>query len=64
MAAAKAAVPTVGDQSAALQLGNFAKSTAAALAELRTASAKVGVAVWNHIIGSPSPIRLQKCVAV
>lgn len=40
VAAAKAAVPTVGDQAAALQLGNFAKSTAIALAELRAASAK------------------------
>ena len=43
VAAAKAAVPTVGDQAAALQLGNFAKSTTAALDELRTASAKVGM---------------------
>jgi len=41
VAAAKAAVPTVGDQAAALQLGNFAKATAIALAELRTASTKV-----------------------
>ena len=40
MAAAKAAVPTVGDQAAALQLGNFAKATAVALAELRAASNK------------------------
>lgn len=38
---AKAAVPTVGDQASALQLGNFAKATAAALAELRAASLKV-----------------------
>ena len=42
VAAAKAAVPTVGDQAAALQLGNFAKATASSLAELRAASAKVG----------------------
>ena len=41
VAAAKAAVPTVGDQSSALQLGNFAKATASALAELRAASSKV-----------------------
>ena len=40
VAAAKAAVPTVGDQAAALQLGNFAKATATALAELRAASSK------------------------
>ena len=43
VAAAKAAVPTVGDQAAALQLGNFAKATANALAELRAASAKVNL---------------------
>lgn len=40
VAAAKAAVPTVGDQAAALQLGNFAKATAMALSELRAASTK------------------------
>ena len=44
VAAAKAAVPTVGDQAAALQLGNFAKATASALADLRTATSKV--CVW------------------
>ncbi len=43
VAAAKAAVPTVTDQAAALQLGNFAKSTGTALAELRAASARVSV---------------------
>ena len=43
VAAAKAAVPTVGDQAAALQLGNFAKATANALADLRAASAKVSL---------------------
>ena len=47
VAAAKAAVPTVGDQAAALQLGNFAKSTASALAELRSASAKVDMIMWS-----------------
>lgn len=41
VAAAKAAVPTVGDQAAALQLGNFAKATAASLAELRAATVRV-----------------------
>ena len=40
VAATKAAVPTVGDQAAALQLGNFAKATAMALAALRTATSK------------------------
>ena len=43
VAAAKAAVPTVTDQAAALQLGNFAKATGIALAELRAASARVSV---------------------
>ena len=33
-------MPTVGDQAAALQLGNFAKATAQSLAELRTAANK------------------------
>ena len=42
VAASKAAVPTVSDQAAALQLGNYAKATAQALAELRNASSKVG----------------------
>ena len=41
VAAAKAAVPTVGDKAAALQLGNFATATTVALAELRAASTKV-----------------------
>lgn len=41
VAAAKAAVPTVGNQFAALQLGNFAKATASALAELRSSAGKV-----------------------
>ena len=50
VAAAKAAVPTVGDQAAALQLGNFAKATAIALAELRAASTKVGTATtFYHV---------------
>ncbi len=45
VAAAKAAVPTVTDQAAALQLGNFAKATGVALADLRAASARVCVCV-------------------
>lgn len=50
VAAAKAAVPTVGDQASALQLGNFAKATASALAELRAASLKVGWALcYGHV---------------
>jgi len=47
VAAAKAAVPTVGNQSAALQLGNFAKSTTAALVELQMASTEVSMTVWE-----------------
>ena len=49
VAAAKAAVPTVTDQAAALQLGNFAKATGVALADLRAASARVGV-VWECVM--------------
>ena len=49
VAAAKAAVPTVTDQAAALQLGNFAKATGVALADLRAASARVGV-VWACVV--------------
>ena len=52
VAAAKVVVLTVGDQAAALQLG---KSTATALADLRTAYPKVG-----HVI----QCSLLKCVAV
>ena len=40
VAAAKAAVPTVGDQPAALQLGNSAKVAAAAVSDLRSAANK------------------------
>jgi len=38
--AAKAAVPTVGDQAASMSLTNAAKSMAAALAELRASTTK------------------------
>ena len=41
IAAVKAAVPTIGDQAAAIQLANFAKQTASSVAELRNAAAKV-----------------------
>ena len=43
VAAAKASVPAVGDQAAALQLENFAKATALALAQLRVALAWVDI---------------------
>ena len=52
VAAAKAAVPTVGDQAAALQLGTFAKATASALAELRAASGKVCHGRCNNGVNS------------
>lgn len=42
VASAKAAVPTVTDQAAAMQLSQCAKNLATSLAELRTASQKVG----------------------
>ena len=50
VAAAKAAVPTVGDQAAALQLGNFAKATASALAELRSSAGKVSPRFVDTIV--------------
>ena len=56
VAAAKAAVPTVGDQAAALQLGNFAKATASALAELRAASTKV----TSHLQSNKARLGLSK----
>ena len=59
VAAAKAAMPTVGDQAAALQLGNFAKATASALAELKAASTKVSYPPPSssplHPLPSPRP---------
>ena len=55
VAAAKAAMPTVGDQAAALQLGNFAKATASALAELKAASTKVFLSLSLLPSLPPSP---------
>lgn len=40
VSSAKAAVPTVSDQAAAMQLSQCAKNLATSLAELRTASQK------------------------
>ena len=57
VAAAKAAVPTVGDQAAALQLGNFAKATAGALAELRAASAKVTLSLSFSFCVLSTPLK-------
>ena len=51
MAASKAAVPTVSDPASALQLGNFAKSTAAAVSELRNAASKVRICVCVAFVG-------------
>lgn len=44
VSSAKAAVPTVSDQAAAMQLSQCAKNLATSLAELRTASQKVSEA--------------------
>ena len=70
VAAAKAAMPTVGDQAAALQLGNFAKATASALAELKAASTKVSLSLSLFLCSSqltysltPLPLRLLMLVA-
>ena len=41
VAAAKKAVPVVGEETVAVQLGNMAKYTATRLGELRSAVAKV-----------------------
>ena len=41
MAAAKKAVPVVGEETVAVHLGNMAKYTATRLGELRSAIAKV-----------------------
>ena len=62
VAAAKSAVPTVGDQAAALQLENFAKQTASALAELHTVSAKVVIVTSSHDYFFVC--RLLKCVVI
>lgn len=53
VASAKAAVPTVTDQAAAMQLSQCAKNLATSLAELRTASQKVG--------RSPAPRPSESC---
>lgn len=53
VASAKAAVPTVTDQAAAMQLSQCAKNLATSLAELRTASQKVG--------RSPAPPPSESC---
>lgn len=46
---AKAAVPTVTDQAAAMQLGQCAKNLATCLAELRTAAQKVPTVDPKHL---------------
>lgn len=50
LASAKAAIPTVGDQSAALGLGNASKNLAAALVELRAAAGKAQEACMSSDI--------------
>ena len=41
VSASKAVVPTISDQATALQLTNFTKKLATAIAELKTAALKV-----------------------
>lgn len=56
---AKSAVPTVADQSAAMQLGQCAKTLATCLAELRTATQKVSqhntikAGLWEKNFSTP-----------
>ena len=50
LASAKAAVPTVGDQSAAMSLSNTVKSLTTALADLRTATNKAQSACVSNEI--------------
>ena len=59
VAASKAAVPTVSDPASALQLGNFAKSTAAAVAELRNAASKVR---WHTCVRACVCVYMRACV--
>ena len=51
VSSAKAAVPTVSDQAAAMQLSQCAKNLATSLAELRTASQKASGALllWSAL---------------
>lgn len=52
VSSAKAAVPTVSDQAAAMQLSQCAKNLATSLAELRTASQKASGAL-STAVSSP-----------
>lgn len=72
VSSAKAAVPTVSDQAAAMQLSQCAKNLATSLAELRTASQKASGALlqWSALqLFIPlwccglSAIRAQHCWA-
>lgn len=58
---AKAAVPTVADQAAAMQLGQCAKNLATCLAELRTATQKVCI---HNTGGDISPVQEISCSLV
>lgn len=49
VSSAKAAVPTVSDQAAAMQLSQCAKNLATSLAELRTASQKASEPLSQHL---------------
>ena len=69
VAAAKSTVPTIGDQAAAMQLGNFAKATANAIAELRVAVGKAAEACGSLEIDSALDVikglaRVRRCVCL
>ena len=49
VSSAKAAVPTVSDQAAAMQLSQCAKNLATSLAELRTASQKASAPLSRQL---------------
>lgn len=56
VSSAKAAVPTVSDQAAAMQLSQCAKNLATSLAELRTASQKASRAAHGGSLLEPQLI--------
>lgn len=60
---AKAAVPTVMDQAAAMQLGQCSKNLATCLAELRTATQKVCIfnATSSRAVFSATNIFSTRC---
>lgn len=62
VSSAKAAVPTVSDQAAAMQLSQCAKNLATSLAELRTASQKArGPCHSDELLGMDLSIPYRWC---